>query len=219
MSLALTAAAVLTALDALIDWACVWTDRRRVEYVTKPLVMVGLIVITLLAGHGETASWWLVAALFFGMLGDIALIGSDKGRFLAGVAAFFVGHAAYIGCFVVLGLSSRWWSWLAFAAVVGMLVVTRRVVPAAHRLDGWRLAVPIAAYSLTIGVMLVLAWLTAAPLVALGALIFVVSDSMIGLRLADQGLTKPAGGAYELTIMVTYHVGQALIALGVLLAL
>lgn len=218
MSLAVLVTAALTALDAFLDWACLWTGRDKITYLTKPLVMVGLIVITLLAGGGSAPAWWLVGALFFGMLGDIALIGSGERRFLAGVVAFFVGHGAYLACFAALGLAPRPWSWVAIAVVVGILFVTRRVVPATHRLGGWALAGPVAAYSLTIGVMLVFAWLTGHPLIALGALIFVVSDSMIGLGLAAHGFERPRRLPH-LAIMVTYHVGQALIAAGVLLAL
>ncbi|MEP9383095.1 lysoplasmalogenase [Nocardioides sp. KR10-350] len=210
---------VLTALDALTDWAAVVHDRRRAEHVTKPLVMVGLMAITVAAGGtGSAAGWWLLAALFFGMLGDIALLGDSEPRFLSGVAAFLVGHVGYVVCFALLGLPSPAWAWVVIVVLVAMLVVTRRVVPTAYRLAGARIAVPIALYSLVIGIMLVLAWLTGLPLVAAGATIFVVSDAMIALTLAETEFGRPHG-AVQLAIMVTYHVGQALVAAGVLHAL
>ncbi|MDQ4114470.1 MAG: lysoplasmalogenase, partial [Actinomycetota bacterium] len=72
--------ALLTAADAVADWACVWFGWRRVHYFTKPLVMVGLMLLVGLVSDGEPAAWWLVVALFFGMLGDISMIGSSARR-------------------------------------------------------------------------------------------------------------------------------------------
>lgn len=213
------ALAIVSGLIALVDWWAVSRHAARIETVAKPLTMVGLIAVALAAGavhHG--AGWWLLVALFFGMLGDIMLLGSTSRRFLGGVAMFLIGHLAYVACFLTLGLPHPGWSWLCLVVLVGMLVVTRDVVPAAHRLAGATVAVPVAAYSLVIGAMLVLAWLTGLPLLAVGATIFVVSDSIIGLNLARKGFGGPKGTA-QVIVMVTYHLGQALIAAGVLHAL
>jgi uncharacterized membrane protein YhhN len=59
----------------------------------------------------------------------------------------------------------------------------------------------------------VLAWATGSWVVALGASVFVVSDT----TLAVNRFVRPLPGA-DVVVMVTYHVGQALIVLGVLLA-
>ena len=37
----------LTGVVAVLDWMAVATDRRRAEYVLKPLAMVGLILVAL----------------------------------------------------------------------------------------------------------------------------------------------------------------------------
>lgn len=213
------ALALITAVVALVDWWSALTGRAEVERVAKPLTMVGLIAVAEAAGAGDhTAGILLLVALFLGMFGDVMLLGDSDGRFLGGVGFFLVGHLAYVACFARLGLPHPGWSWLCLLALVGMLVVTRDVVPAALRLGGLRIAGPVAVYSLVIGAMLVIAWLTGLGLVAGGATVFVVSDSIIGLSLAKRGFGGPAGISHAV-VMVTYHVGQALIAAGVLHAL
>ena len=93
-------------------------------------------------------------------------------------------------------------------------VVTRRVVPATHALAGITLSAPVAVYTLVIGAMAITAWFTGEPLIALGATIFVASDATLSVT----RFVRPWRHGH-LAVMITYHVGQALIVLGVLLAL
>lgn len=210
------ALAAVTGLIALVDWWSVGAGRGRIETAAKPLTMVGLIAVAGAAGAGEhPAGIWLLAALFFGMLGDVMLLGSTAGRFLGGVGMFLVGHLAYVVCFAGLWAPTPWLAWTAGIFLAAVLVVTRDVVPGAARLGGVRVAAPVAAYSLVIGVMLITASLTGSLLIAGGAAIFVVSDSIIGLSLAKKGYGGPSGAAH-LVVMVTYHLGQALMVAGVL---
>lgn len=213
------ALAALSALVAVVNWTAVWRHAARLEWWTKLLTMAALIATVLSAGawsatsHG--AGRWLVLALCLGLLGDLALLGRTAERFLAGVAAFLLGHLAYLACFLALGLPSPGWSWLVVVLLFAMVVVTRDVVPTTYRLAGLRVAVPVALYSLVIAAMLVVAWQTGCLLIAAGAAVFVVSDSMIGLSLGRTGFAGPQGRTHA-AIMVTYHVGQALMAAGVL---
>ncbi len=209
--------AALTAVDAVADWTCVWFGWRRIHYVTKPMVMVGLMVLVGLVSDGEPAAWWLIVALFFGMLGDISMIGSSTRRFLGGVGFFFVGHLAYAVTFLALGLETPVWSWAGFAVAAALAIPMGRVLRGARQMGGPPVAAALAAYSLVIDTMLVLGWLTGSVWIAAGATIFVVSDTLIGLNLADHGNAPPR--LTNVQIMVTYHVGPALITAGVLLAL
>ncbi|MFI5626954.1 lysoplasmalogenase [Nocardioides sp. NPDC051685] len=215
--------ALLTAADAVADWTLVWLSWGRRRYLTKPLVMVGLIAVTVLVGlvgpvgDSEPAAWWLIGALFFGMLGDISMNGPSTRHFLGGVGFFFVGHLAYAVTFLSLGLDAPAWSWVGFAVALVLGLPMRRVLAGAHQMGGRPMAAALVAYSLVISAMLVLGWLTGSIWIAAGALIFVVSDTLIGLNLAEHGNQPPR--LTNLAIMVTYHVGQALITAGVLLAL
>jgi uncharacterized membrane protein YhhN len=154
-----------------------------------------------------------VVALLLGLVGDVALLGSDLSRFRVGLAAFLLGHLAYVACFAGLGLTFPAWSWSGLLVLAGTLLATRRVLPATYRLEGLGLALPVAVYTAVIAAMLLCAWWTGEPLVAAGASVFVVSDA----TLAVDRFVAPLPRA-KLVVMVTYHVGQALIAAGVLAA-
>ncbi|MCL2540903.1 MAG: lysoplasmalogenase [Nocardioidaceae bacterium] len=210
------ALAVLTGLVALADWTAVVRERKDLETWLKPAVLVLLILTVVAAGAlGHTAGVWLAVALVLGLVGDVALLDDTvESRFITGLAAFLVGHLAYVVCFVILGLTMGWWLAGGIAVMVVALAVGNGVLPGAMREDGWALVVPIAVYMAVIAAMTITAWLTQEWWIAVGASIFVVSDS----SLAINKFVKPFRGARPL-IMTTYHVGQALIAVGVLVLL
>ena len=202
---------VALAATALLDWHAVCRDHRRVEKVAKPLVMVLLAALALALGAGGTGvGRWLLAAIVLGLVGDVALLGDSEPRFLGGLAAFLLGHLAYVAAFVSLGFDPRWV--LAGAAVVALDLATagRRTLVAAMRQDG-TLGGAVAAYMLVIAAMTVTAWGTGRPMVALGAVVFVVSDTVLAL----DRFVRPRPGSRVL-VMVTYHVGQVLMVLGAL---
>ena len=207
----------LTAGVAVVNWWSVANGRLRAEWWSKLLTLALLAATAAALGAGSTpAGRWLLVALAFGWLGDLALLGSSRGRFLAGVAAFLVGHLAYLVCFATLGLPWPVWSWLGVLVLLAVMVATREVLPGAWRTGGSALGGPLAAYNLVIGGMLLLAWGTGLPLVAAGATVFVVSDALIGLGLVRHGFERRRGVDGP-AVMVTYHLGQALIVAGVLL--
>ena len=197
---------------ALVDWYAVARDDRRTEAWAKPLVMVAVIGVALVLGAlGSDAGCWLLVALFFGLLGDVALLSDSLPRFRAGVYAFLVGHLAYLACFATLGLPRPGWAWWGLAFLVTALVATRGVVPACHRQAGASVSVPVAVYSAVLGAVLVCAWFTGEPWVAVGATVFVTSDTILSVDRFVRTLPHA-----RLALMVTYQVGQALIVVGVL---
>lgn len=199
---------------ALVDWAAVARGDRRAERWAKPATLAALIVVALvLDAASNVPGRWMLVALVFGMAGDIALLDDSVERFRAGVAAFLVGHAAWIAAFVTLGLPRPGWSWVALVLVAASAVVTRGVLPAAHRAHGLSVSAPIGVYTLAIGAMLVCAWFTGEPLIAAGAAIFVASDSTLSV----DRFVRPLPSAH-LIVMVTYHLGQALMLAGLLAA-
>lgn len=203
---------LLPAVFALIDWYAVSREDRRTETWAKPATLVALIVAALVLGAADDAAGgWLLVALVFGLAGDVFLLGKSDTRFRLGLAAFLVGHLAYVVCFAEAGLPRPAWAWLSLLVLAAAVVVTRDVVPATHRQVGPALSVPVAVYTAVIGIVLVLAWCTGLWLVALGATVFVASDTTLAL----DKFVRPLPHA-QLTIMVTYHLGQALIVAGVL---
>lgn len=204
----------LFAVVALLDWVAVARKSRPLEAVLKPAALAMLIVVALVLGATESRTgMWLLVALAFGLLGDIALLSDDLARFKAGLAAFFVGHVAYIVAFLAAPGSSfgNLQGLAAGLVMAAALSYTREVLPRVRQEHGMALAVPVAAYTTVIGVMLFVAFTTGLWLVALGAAIFVASDSI----LARDRFVAPLPHGH-LKVMVTYHLGQALIVAGLL---
>ena len=210
--LALTSLAAV-AVAAPLDWWAVAVRGRRREWVLKPLVLVLLAVAASAMGASEsTAGWWLLAALGLSLAGDVALLSDSEPRFIVGLGSFLAAHVAFVVAFFHLGMPRADLGLVGLALVVTMVaVVGRRVVPAARAEGGAVLAGAVAAYMGVIGAMVVAAWATGHLLVALGATVFMVSDAVLAL---DRFVRARRFG--PLTVMVTYHLGQVLIVLGVL---
>ena len=204
----------LPAALALVDWYAVARADRRTETWAKPAVLAALIVTALDLGATDTTpGLWLLVALALGLVGDVFLLGDSDTRFRLGLAAFLVGHLGYVVCFATLGLDPAEWAWVAWVVLLVCLLVTRQVAPATYMRGGAALAVPVALYTVVIGAMLILAFDTGEPLIAVGATVFAASDSI----LAVDRFVQPRPWAH-VVVMVTYHVGQALIVAGVLAA-
>jgi uncharacterized membrane protein YhhN len=203
---------LLPAVLALVEWYAVWRRDRRTQLWAKPAVLVALIVTAVVLGAGEDAAGvWLLVALAFGLAGDVFLLGTTDTRFRLGLASFLVGHLAYVASFIELGLDPQGWNYLSFLVLGGCLLATRQVAASTYLRGGLALAAPVAVYTVVIGAMVIYAFTTGVPLVALGASVFAVSDS----TLARDRFVRPWDGA-QLLVMVTYHVGQALIVAGIL---
>lgn len=204
----------LFALTALADWLAVAVGSKRLEALFKPAALATLLIAAVAMGAADsTMGVWLLIALAFGLLGDIALLSNSVPRFKAGLAAFLVGHLAYVVAFVAAPGSAFT---PALGLVAGLVMAasisfTKEVLPTIWRTEGPALAVPVAAYMTVIGAMLFAAFTTGIGLVALGAAVFVASDSI----LARDRFVAPLPRGHFM-VMVTYHLGQALIVAGLL---
>jgi uncharacterized membrane protein YhhN len=203
VTVAALVALVLAGLLAAGDWYSRWRDNSALEYVCKPGTLIALIAAAaLLDPQTSAVRAWFVAALGFSLMGDVLLM-LPREQFVGGLGAFLVAHVCFIGGFVAGGLGG-----LALAlSVVGTGVV---LAPVAHRvLRGVRanepgLQPPVVAYLVVIGVMLAAAVASGNPIAAVGAVLFVTSDSMI----AWSKFVAPFDAA-PVAIMVTYHLAQA----------
>ncbi len=207
MFYALIAAALLV---AAADWWAVGTDNRRAEYVLKPLVMVVLIAATLAITDPDpnTARPLFLLALLASLAGDVFLMLED--RFVAGLASFLVAHVFYVLGFLLMPFSP-----LAFIIGLVIAVVTYRqvgvrIVRGAVNTDR-SFGVPVAAYIAVIGLMFTFALGTLNPWAIAGALLFCVSDALIGWT---RFVADIANG--RIYIMVTYHLAQTGLVLSLL---
>lgn len=196
---------------AVVDWWAVQTDRVAVERVAKPVTMVLLVAVAATWGDlpGE-ARGWLVAGAILGVGGDIALLGAGEVSFMAGLSSFAAGHLAYAVAASLLGLELVWMV-PGFAVMVALLGCrfAARTVPGAHRAGGTVLAGAVAFYAVVISAMVLTAWGTGLVVAGVGATLFALSDWVLGHR----RFVGPLPGG-RLAIMVPYHVGQALLIVG-----
>jgi uncharacterized membrane protein YhhN len=196
---------VVAALAATGDWAAVAAGNKRLEYVCKPAVLVALTAAALaLDPDDPTVRAWFVVALVFSLAGDVFLM-LPGDLFVAGLAAFLVGHLAYVGGFLAAGVSAP--AVLAGLAVVAvaLLLVGRPLLAGARRKEP-AMVVPVAAYMAVISAMLVTAIGAGPGLAVAGAALFYTSDALIGL-----GRFVRAWRWSPLAVIVTYHLGQGLL--------
>ncbi|MCO8129236.1 lysoplasmalogenase [Acidimicrobiia bacterium EGI L10123] len=197
-----------TLVVAAIDWWAVGTDRRRVEYVAKPLTMVVLIAAALaLDPADDTARTWFVVALVLSLAGDVFLM-LPRDLFVPGLASFLLGHVAYI-----VGLLSLDTSVAGLVVGAGIIAVALpwlglRILRAVRTGSEPELAMPVTAYVLVISAMVVSAGASGSAIALAGAVSFYVSDALIAWTRFIQPL---AWG--RVAVMVTYHAAQvALVA-------
>lgn len=198
---------VLIVITALANWWSRWRDDDRVEVLTKPTVTILVIALALVAG-GETGPLiFTVVALAFCLVGDVALL-PQIDRFIVGLAAFLVGHLAFIAALGAAGWETPILALVA-VAIVGPLwwFAGRRIVRAASASAG-RLGGPVVAYLTVISAMVVIAWGTGVALAILGATAFIVSDTVLGWRAFVEERRWMA-----VTVMMTYHVALVALAL------
>jgi uncharacterized membrane protein YhhN len=198
---------------AIADWSATARGDRRRRSLTKPAATALLVAIAATAGEmAGDARAALVVAVVCCLAGDVALLDDGDRRFLAGLGAFALGHAAYVATALLVGVS---FPRLAVAAPVLAALVAFQLgsgmLPGARRAGGPAMVVALAGYTLIISTMVVTAWGTPSWLAGAGATLFAVSDSMIGYR----RFVRP-GRASDVPVMVTYHAGQLLLIGGLI---
>lgn len=185
-------------------WACaavhlvlVAADLEPFDALTKALLM--LLLAAWAAACGGPRS--LVTALLFSWGGDVLL--SIDGLFIPGMALFGAAHVSYITCFLRRGALDG----LRRRPVIPLLYGLGWVAGIAvlwPGLDDMRL--PVAAYSL----LLFTSALAASGFsgrAALGGLLFLLSDTLIGVDLAD----LPHLPLHDVVVMATYLIAQYLL--------
>ena len=206
------AALALAAIASAGDLTSILRHERRLEFATKPAVMVLLIVAALLlrpASQGERALF--VVALVLGLAGDVFLMLPD--RFLIpGIAAFLLGHLAYVVGFRFAGFNvAGLIIGLTIAAVTAGLLL-RRILGALEQSGRTSLRYPVLAYAIVISLMTVSATASGNLVAAAGGLLFFFSDVIF----AWYRFVKPVRWGQPVNI-VMYQTGQALLVLSLAL--
>lgn len=184
----------------------------RAGKVVVPLALIGWVLAS--GGIDRSGGHWLVAGLAFSLIGDLALLGTASMAFLAGLGAFALAQLAFVSAFVAaLGDHGFvWWMALLGLAFAGLFVATagRRVQAGATAKEGAALGYGVLGYMALLTATATAAGGSGRWLAIAGALLFVVSDTVLGL---DRFVAPRARAG--LVIMTTYHLALAGITFGV----
>jgi len=189
---------------------------QHVSVATKPLLMP-LVAAFFIASvpANSTVKLLIIGALFFSWAGDVLLMFQQHSSvfFLLGLSSFLVAHLFYIFFFHRIrkeqNIKSRLWTLLVVAAYYSVLVAL---------LSPWlgEMRLPVRVYGLVISFMLLLALhmfyldnKTAGRYMAVGAILFVISDSILAINKFWEPV--PAG---DVMIMLTYGLAQFCIVYG-----
>jgi uncharacterized membrane protein YhhN len=195
---------------ALGDWYSRWRPSSTLEYVCKPGTLLALVATAALLDPTDDAlRAWFVAALVLSLVGDVLLM-LPKEQFVGGLAAFLLAHVCYIGGVVAAGLRAPALALALVGTAILVAPVARRILRgvSAHEPE---MRPPVVAYLVVIGTMLAAAVASGNPVAAVGAALFVTSDSMI----AWSRFVAPFAAA-PVAIMITYHLAQAAFVLSLL---
>ncbi len=210
--LSLVAALVLAgaAVTAGVDWLAVNFNRQRIEEIAKPLTMVWLIALVFVIDvEPAGARLWFFLGLLCGLVGDVLLL-PRMGKVMPALIAFLAGHAAYIVGLASVGIEDRPFVIGMAAAALGVIVLGLPIVSA---VKGTPLQMPVNAYLAVVATMAAMAYATQRPALWIGAVLFVLSDVLLG---RDRFVSpKPDQRVF---VHMLYHVGQLLLVLGLSVA-
>lgn len=202
----LLAAAVTGSLYLLsYGWASPWW-----RWVLKPLTTL-LVLGVAATGLSEAGryGWLMLVGLALSLAGDIFLM-LPRDRFIPGLAAFLAAHIAYTLAFWGRSPIFPAWGW-AVGVVLALIGVGiyRRFLPAL-RAKGAVMRIAVGFYVIAILLMSLRGLLTGNPIIAAGALLFLLSDGLLGWNRFVAKVPRA-----QVWIMVTYWAGQGLLALSV----
>ena len=213
---------IVIGLVTLANWIAIWRGNLSAYYITKPLVLFGLISYFMLQGAFGVIRLPFLLGLVFSLIGDIFLIPRGTRWFLAGMAAFSLTQLFYIWGFNASLPSTPVIIMATFALLAGILILHLAIERFAITSELKKSFLPFLkiygslALAMAISAMLCLArpaWSDlAAVLAGIGGTLFFISDVMIGLDKLDRRLPK-----YKFWIISSYHLGQFLIVGAVLL--
>lgn len=184
------------------------------KYVTKPSVMLGVLLLAVLTPGDPSYKWPVLLGLIFSLAGDIFLMlpKEPKDYFLAGLISFLLAHLSFM-----VGLTAQgdifqhavpWFGLFPFLLYALSIVVI--LWPHLKR----ALKIPVLIYAVTIGVMgwtaLAHWWLGGSVLALVAGLLFIASDTILALN----RFYLPIKHA-QIWILGTYFPSQWLFALSI----
>jgi len=200
-------ASIFFLLVSVADIYAIVDGNQEIEMIAKPLITTSLVILYLLSV--SKPNFWYVSALLFAFLGDVLLLFPDQ-FFVFGLASFLLAHV------LLITVSSRFLQQVSklrilvhsLPFVVILAVLLYLIYPNLEEL-----LIPVIIYGIVISVFGVVAFLVytndksiANSWLFLGALIFILSDSILAINKFSQ-----SSEFLGIAIMITYIIAQYLI--------
>lgn len=202
---------VIAATMSLVDWVAVARNNAQLEYVSKPSATLAFLLTAATLDVAHNAPWsWRICAFVMCIAGDVFLM-LPKDTFVPGLASFAVAQILFTVSFAT-GETTATRVLIGIVILVPVaLLLARRFVTAIKKSSHNELVLPVCMYMVVISAMAVAAIANGSPVAIAGALIFMLSDSLIAeTRFVS---AKPW---HSVGIMVTYHAALAGLALSLL---
>jgi len=208
---------LLFAAILIADLVSVQLQNKMAEYIFKPLIIIWLMAGFVLQSRLVLSSLkkWVIAALFFSWLGDVLLMLEEDNSlfFLMGLTSFLIAHIFYILFFhfiqVKENVKNRWYFVLIVAVYYAILISLLSPYLGDMKL-------PVSIYAVFISFMLMLAIhmlfiknKKAGLLMMTGALLFIISDSLLAINRFYKSF-EMAG----IFVMISYGLAQLFITEG-----
>ena len=207
----------LFAVILIGDLVGIQLNNNLVQSFLKPLIIITLIGYfdSQLNSITKGLAKWVLFALLFSLLGDVLLMFQEKKSifFLLGLSAFLIAHIFYIIFFHKVRVKENVKSnpWLLVVVVIYYAALISLLSP--YLAD---MKIPVLVYGIVISFMFMLAMhmlfiknKAAGQWMMVGALLFVMSDSILAINKFYQPF-KAAG----VLIMLTYGLAQFFIVQG-----
>ena len=161
-----------------------FTEQKQAEALSKTFCSALFLLVAFLEVKGEHTGYsiWVAVGLALSVLGDVFMIGTQRRWLGLGLSAFLLAHVAYL--IAALPLVS-----LAYVSPFGLVLTTAGVLGVIGPHLG-RLRIPCYLYFAALGLMTIVAvtawltepWQTGRGLLALGAILFLLSDIAVALQ-------------------------------------
>lgn len=189
----------------LADLLFIYLDKTNFRFFSKNLLMPILLLIYLSEAkfHQIKLDFIFILGLVFSFFGDFFLL--LKSGFLLGLGSFLLAHIFYIISFKKRSLSR-----VSVGVFVALLLYLASLIAFLFPYLN-EMKIPVIIYGIIISTMLYFSVKTLEKLLIVGALFFVISDSVLSVHLfVNSSLLL------NLLVMITYVLAQVLLVKGIL---
>ncbi|CAI8782095.1 lysoplasmalogenase [Chryseobacterium sp. IT-36CA2] len=194
---------VLLSIVFAFDLVFIAIDRSSWRLLSKPLLLPIIIWFYFTYSKQDVfrINQWFLSGLILSFLGDVFLL--FRWGFMPGLGSFLLAHICYIVYFFKIRKKNVW-SWIT-VVLLYLVSFIYFIYPYLNEMK-----IPVVIYGITISTMLYFSISTSSLLLFIGAILFVVSDSVLAINMFVQHTIGK-----ELVVMITYVLAQLMLVLGV----